>query len=94
MTKNNIKEYTINPSALSYLCNHCAYLKQNFDLSNDTISAGITSTLDGIEKDYFLGDAKKIDESLDKGETIDPYNVTFYSKTLFDNKSWVDIYRN
>ena len=86
MTKNSFKEYIINPSALSYLCNHCAYLRQNFDLSNDSISAGITSTLDGIEKDYFLGDSKKIDESLDKGETIDPYNVTFFSKTLFDNK--------
>lgn len=86
MSKNNYKEYIINPSALSYLCNHCAYLKQNFDLSNETISAGITSTLDGIEKDYFLGSSKKIDESLDNGETIDPYNVTFYSKTLFDNK--------
>jgi len=86
MSKNNYREYIINPSALSYLCNHCAYLKQNFDLSNDTISAGITSTLDGIEKDYFLGDSKKIDENLDKGQTIDPYNVTFYSKILFDNK--------
>ena len=86
MDKNNFKEYIINPSALSYLCNHCAYLKQNFNLSNDTISAGITSTLDGIEKEYFLGSSKKIDESLNKGETIDPYNVTFYSKTLFDNK--------
>ena len=86
MDKNNYNEYIINPSALSYLCNHCAYLKQNFNLSNDTISAGITSTLDGIEKEYFLGSSKKIDESLNKGETIDPYNVTFYSKTLFDNK--------
>ena len=86
MSKSNYREYIINPSALSYLCNHCAYLKQNFDLSNDTISAGITSTLDGIEKDYFLGDSKKIDENLDKGQTIDPYNVTFYSKILFDNK--------
>ena len=86
MKKSDLKEYIINPSALSYLCNHCAYLKQNFELSNDSISAGITSTLDGIEKDYFLGDSKKIDESFENGETIDPYNVTFYSKTLFDNK--------
>ena len=45
------KEYIINPSALSYLCNHCAYMRQNFNLYNDTISAGITQTLDGIEKD-------------------------------------------
>ena len=66
MKKSDLKEYIINPSALSYLCNHCAYLKQNFELSNDSISAGITSTLDGIEKDYFLGDSKKIDESFEK----------------------------
>ena len=84
--KKKIKEYVINPSALSYLCNHCAYLRQNYELFNDSISAGITQTLDGIEKDYFLGDSKKIDEDLKDGETIDPYNVTFYSKTLFDNK--------
>ena len=44
------KEYIINPSALSYLCNHFYYLKQNYDLQNQSISAGITSTLDGIEK--------------------------------------------
>ena len=59
------KEYIINPSALSYLCNHCAYLKQNYDLQNQTISAGITSTLDGIEKNYFLGNSKKIDSNID-----------------------------
>lgn len=80
------KEYIINPSALSYLCNHCAYMRQNFNLYNDTISAGITQTLDGIEKDYFLGDSSKISKSLNHGETIDPYNVTFISKTLLDNK--------
>ena len=39
-----------------------------------------------LKKSIFLGSSKKIDESLNKGETIDPYNVTFYSKTLFDNK--------
>ncbi len=81
------KEYIINPSALSYLCNHCAYLKQNYDLQNESISAGITSTLDGIEKNYFLGDSKKIDSNLDEGTTIDPYNNTFFSKVLFDKKN-------
>ena len=75
MTKNNFREHIIN-QVLSYLCNHCIF-EQN-DLSMIQV--------DGIEKDYFLGDSKKIDESLEKGETIDPYNVTFYSKTLFDNK--------
>ena len=54
------KEYIINPSALSYLCNHCAYMRQNFNLYNDTISAGITQTLDGIEKDYFLVIVQKL----------------------------------
>ena len=81
------KEYIINPSALSYLCNHCAYLKQNYDLQNQTISAGITSTLDGIEKNYFLGNSKKIDSNIDEGTTIDPYNNTFFSKVLFDKKN-------
>ena len=84
---NNNKEYIINPSALSYLCNHCAYLKQNYNLQNQSISAGITSTLDGIEKNYFLGDSKKIDSSIIGGTTIDPYNNTFFSKVLFDKKN-------
>ena len=48
MMKN--KEYIINPSALSYFCPHCEYLKQNYNLLNKSISAGITGELDGIEK--------------------------------------------
>ena len=59
----------------------------NYDLQNQSISAGITSTLDGIEKNYFLGDSKKINDSITGGTTIDPYNNTFFSKTLFDKKN-------
>ena len=78
------KEYIISPSALSYLCNHCQYLIQNHELYNKNISAGITQTLDGIEKEYFLGDCRKIDKNLPKGETIDPFNNYFFSKILTD----------
>ena len=78
------KEYIISPSALSYLCNHCQYLMQNHELVNKGISAGITQTLDGIEKEYFLGDCRKIDKNLPKGETIDPFNNYFFSKILTD----------
>ena len=42
------KEYIINPSALSYFCSHCEYLKQNYNLVNKSISAGITGELDGM----------------------------------------------
>ena len=80
------KEYIINPSALSYFCSHCEYLKQNHNLFNSSVSAGITQTLDSLEKDYFLGDCRKIDSSLPEGEVIDPYNDTFFSKILEDNK--------
>ena len=48
MTKN--QEYVINPSALSYFCAHCEYLKQNHGLYNSSIAAGITQTLDSLEK--------------------------------------------
>ena len=80
------KEYIINPSALSHFCSHCEYLKQNHNLYNSSVSAGITQTLDSLEKDYFLGDCRKIDSSLPEGEVIDPYNDTFFSKILEDNK--------
>ena len=52
----NNKEIVLTPSSLSYLCSHCLYMKQNYGLFNKSISAGITQTLDGIEKNYFLGD--------------------------------------
>ena len=81
-----MKEYILKPSSLSYLCYHCEYIKQNYNLFNSSIAAGITQTLDGIEKKYFLGDSIKIDTKLKDGETIDPYNVSFFSKTLLDNK--------
>ena len=84
MMKN--KEYIINPSALSYFCPHCEYLKQNYNLVNKSISAGITGELDGIEKNFFLGDCRKIDKNLPKGETIDPFNIYFYTKILYDGK--------
>ena len=51
--------FTISPSELSYLCNHCAYIGKNFNLYPKMISAGVTQTLDSMEKEYFLGDAKK-----------------------------------
>jgi len=80
------KEYIINPSALTYFCSHCEYLKQNYNLFNSSISAGITQTLDSLEKDFFLGDCRKIDPELPEGEVIDPYNDSFFSKILRDNK--------
>jgi len=80
------KVYTISPSDLTYICYHCAYLKKNYNIYNSGISAGITSTLDGIEKKYFLGDCKKISQNLSDGEVIDPYNINFFSKELLDNK--------
>ena len=85
MTKNS-KIYIISPSALSYKCDHCAYLKHHFDLENRGVPVGVTQTLDGMEKDFFLGDAKKIDKSLNHGEVIDPFNISFFSKVLEDNK--------
>lgn len=81
----NNKEIVLTPSSLSYLCSHCLYMKQNYNLQNSSISAGITGTLDGIEKNFFLGDSNKIDESLKPGQVIDPLNEYFYSKVLYDN---------
>ena len=80
------KVYIISPSDLSYICYHCAYLKKNYSIYNSGVSAGITSTLDGIEKKHFLGDCKKISQDLPNGEVIDPYNIIFFSKEILDNK--------
>ena len=80
------KILNISPSALSYFCPRCAYDAQIKDLKYSGISAGITQTLDGIEKEHFLGDSKKIDASIEGGEVIDPYNITFFSKILFDGR--------
>lgn len=82
----NNKEIVLTPSSLSYLCSHCLYMKQNYGLQNKSISAGITGTLDSIEKNFFLGNSNKIDESLKPGQVIDPLNEYFYSKILYDNK--------
>ena len=53
------EKYIINPSELSYKCDHCAHLKHNYDLEDRGISAGITGELDSIEKQFFLGSTKK-----------------------------------
>ncbi len=85
---NKTKEYTINPSELSYKCDHCAHLKHNFELEDRGISAGITGELDSIEKEYFLGSTKKISPKIPEGEVIDAdhLNMSFQSKILKDNK--------
>ena len=82
------QEYTINPSELSYKCDHCAHLKHNFGLEDRGISAGITGELDTIEKQYFLGPTKKISQDIPEGEVIDAdhLNMSFQSKILKDNK--------
>jgi len=85
--KSKEKTYTISPSDLSYICYHCQYLKKNYELYNSGVSAGVTTTLDGIEKKYFLGNCKKISQDLPEGEVCDPYNIYFHSKLLRDNKN-------
>jgi hypothetical protein len=82
------EKYIINPSELSYKCDHCAHLKHNYGLENRGISAGITSELDTIEKQFFLGSTKKISEDIPDGEIIDAdhLNMSFQSKILKDNK--------
>ena len=82
------EKYIINPSELSYICNHCAHLKHNYGLEDRGISAGITGELDSLEKNFFLGDVKKLDTSIPKGKIIDAdhKNESFVSKILFDNK--------
>ena len=54
-----MKTFVISPSELSYVCNHCSYIKKNYDIEPDSISAGVTQTLDSFEKKYFMGDVKK-----------------------------------
>ena len=82
------KEYIINPSELSYKCDHCSHLKHNFALEDRGVSAGITGELDSIEKQYFLGSTKKISKDIPEGEVIDAdhLNMSFQSKILTDNK--------
>ena len=82
-----MKIYTISPSELSYVCDHCAYIGKNFNLYPKMISAGVTQTLDSMEKEFFLGDVKKIDKNIKEGETIDPFNISFFSKVLKDDKN-------
>ena len=82
-----MKTFVISPSELSYVCNHCSYIKKNYDIEPDSISAGVTQTLDSFEKKYFMGDVKKIDPNIKSGQVIDPLNISFYSKELKDNKN-------
>ena len=79
------EDYVISPSELTYVCQHCAYLKQNYNLYDKGISVGILQTLDPMEKKYFLGSSKKISSDIPEGEVIDPYNEVFFSKILEDN---------
>lgn len=78
--------YIINPSELSYPCPHCQFLRQNYKYYNSGVSAGVTQTLDGMQKDFFTGDSKKIDEEIPDGTVYDPTYYTFSSIILNDNK--------
>tara|TARA_B100000029_G_scaffold505040_1_gene584995 strand:+ start:49 stop:882 length:834 start_codon:yes stop_codon:yes gene_type:complete len=82
------EKYIINPSELTYICHHCAHIKHNYKLEDRGISAGITGELDTLEKNFFLGDVKKLDQRIPKGKIIDAdhKNESFVSKILFDNK--------
>ena len=48
------EDYIISPSDLSYICPHCAYLKQNYNLYDKGISVEILQTLDPMGKKIFL----------------------------------------
>ena len=78
--------YIINPSELSYPCPHCQFLRQNYKYYNSGVSAGVTQTLDGMQKEFFLGNSKKIDEEIPEGTVYDPTNYTLSSIILNDNK--------
>ena len=39
------KVYIISPSALSYKCNHCEYLKHHYNLENRGVPVGVTQSL-------------------------------------------------
>ena len=81
------KVYIISPSALSYKCNHCEYLKHHFDLENRGVPVGVTQTLDAKEKNFFITHGTKaIDPELPNGEVIDPGNTTFSSIKFKDLK--------
>ena len=82
------EKYIINPSELTYICHHCAHLKHNFKLEDRGISAGITGELDSLEKDFFLGDVKRLNNNISEGKIIDAghKNESFVSKVLHDNK--------
>ena len=76
----NSKIYIISPSALSYKCDHCAYLKHHFDLENRGVPVGVTQTLDKKQKEFFeTHGTKAISKELPDGKIIDPGNTTFSS---------------
>ena len=87
MTKNS-KIYIISPSALSYKCDHCAYLKHHFDLENRGVPVGVTQTLDKKQKEFFeTHGTKAINKELPDGKIIDPGNTTFSSIIFKDLKN-------
>ena len=87
MTKNS-KIYIISPSALSYKCDHCAYLKHHFDLENRGVPVGVTQTLDKKQKEFFeTHGTKAISKELPDGKIIDPGNTTFSSIIFEDLKN-------
>ena len=81
------KVYIISPSALSYKCDHCLYLKHHFKLENRGVPVGVTQPLDIKEKQFFITHGTKaIDPELPNGEVIDPGNTTFSSIKFKDLK--------
>ena len=87
-----MKTYVISPSELSYICNRCAYLGKNYNLYPHRIAAGVTQTLDGMEKDFFIGDISKGDtikgswngKKMEKLSKIS--SRTFYFLTILQEK--------
>ena len=60
-----MKTFIISPSELSYICNHCSYIK-NYEIEPDSISAGVTQTLDSFEKNTLWVMLKKFIQILKK----------------------------
>ncbi len=80
------KVYIISPSALSYKCNHCEYLKHHYNLENRGVPVGVTQTLDNKEKEFFIKQGTKAIDGIPKGKIIDPGSRTFSSIKFLDLK--------
>ena len=80
------KVYIISPSALSYKCNHCEYLKHHYNLENRGVPVGVTQTLDNKEKEFFIKQGTKAIDDIPKGKIIDPGSQTFSSIEFSDLK--------